>query len=322
MSDNQFPCDDNYCIDEWDAATPPCTEADASTNHSAHSSMELCEPMEEQTSETQSFSSRSEGPGVYPKVVQVLPMQMASPTGPVPTERFLVTVKFARQLQGELVRGDCDRKVFALVEYLRGVIRRADSMDSVDYDYGTRLSDQVKAEIMQAITGYITPEEFSNVMEEIFKVRRHDRSFVNFLNKAFPRLTRSLIDGDLSIDPFIPAPGMCGDDYVDVVFDAHFLFKVHRELYERLVQNGCAPPIPPHIAGVLTGYEDFDSDSETTSVEGISEMEEVVPIEPDPHPEYAQPGLIPAHASDALGDVTVEVARATISYDEDPEDAE
>ncbi|RCN31944.1 hypothetical protein ANCCAN_22265, partial [Ancylostoma caninum] len=81
-------------------------------------------------------------------------------------------------------------------------------------------------------------------------------------------------------------------------------------------QNGCAPPIPPHIAGALTDYEDFDSDSESTSVEGISEMEEVVPIEPDPHPDYDHAGLIPAHASDALGDVTVEVARASISYDE------
>lgn len=44
-------------------------------------------------------------------------------------------------------------------------------------------------------------------------------------------------------------------------------------------QNGHAPPIPPHIAGALTECDEFDSDSESTTVEGISEMEEVVPVE-------------------------------------------
>ncbi|EYB87105.1 hypothetical protein Y032_0268g788 [Ancylostoma ceylanicum] len=320
MSDHAIHCDSCHSIDEWDAATPPCTEVDASTNNSAYSSMELGEPLEETVSETQSFSSRSEAGALFPHVTRVTPLQIATPTGPAPTERYLVTVKFARQSQGELLRSDCDKKVYALVQYLRAVIRRADTMDDLERDFGTRLSDQVKAEIMQAITGYITPEEFSDVMEEIFKVRRHDRTFVNFLKKAFPRLTRCLINGDLAIDPFIPGNGLYEDgDYVDVVFDAYFLFRVHRELYERLVQNGTAPPIPPHIAGALTDYEEFDSDSESTTVEGISEMEEVVPLERDPHPCFDQPGLIPAHASDGVGDVTVEVSKARISYNEEPE---
>ncbi|KAL6724762.1 hypothetical protein Aduo_019619 [Ancylostoma duodenale] len=202
---------------------------------------------------------------------------------PGPMERYDVRVNFPKQPQtGEIMRVNPGRKVRTLVDYLMSIIRRTEAQDTREgRNIRTSMSEQVKIAIMQAATGHLSAENFIRVISNYVRVD-NDRYFITFLKASFPRLSRRFLKGEVAIEPFVPLQTLYAKDFFTIPFDGHFLWGVYREYYEKLVQNGEAPPISEQAAAAQE-YDLFDSDSESTiAAKSAADSEENSLVEQEP----------------------------------------
>ncbi|EYB87098.1 hypothetical protein Y032_0268g783 [Ancylostoma ceylanicum] len=203
---------------------------------------------------------------------------------PVPMERYDVRVRFPKQPQtGEIMRVNPGRKVRTLVDYLMSIIRRTEAQDTREgRNLRTSMSEQVKMAIMQAATGHLSAENFVRVIGNYVRVH-DDRHFINFLKASFPRLSRRFLKGEVAIEPFVPLQTLYAKDFFNIPFDGHFLWGVYREYYDKLVQNGEAPPVIEQVGNSPQEYDLFDSDSESTiAAKSAAASEENSLVEQEP----------------------------------------
>ncbi|CAJ0610378.1 unnamed protein product [Cylicocyclus nassatus] len=233
---------------------------------------------------TRSRSAESLAPSRKASAISLEPAkpsqsQNQSTTAP---ERYDITIRFPKMYDtGSVFRVKCCRKVETLVNFLLNLLERMERLDKKHNLTGDQsLNDFVKRLILHTATGHLSPEGFAHYLKEI-QEQSNELFFINFLKAAFPRLARRFLKGDVAFEPFIPAQPMYDPHFTYITYDGHFLYGVYQEYYDRLVQNGEAPPIPQWIVERLPEYN-VDSDDEDEPMTTGSEDSSAFTREPQP----------------------------------------